>query len=74
MDVWCGMILGFDNDDHETIFDAQREFIRSSRIVNSMTGMLWAFPKTPLHDRLAAEGRLDTSDGGRPSSARTSSP
>ena len=26
MEVWCGMILGFDNDD-ETIFDAQREFI-----------------------------------------------
>ena len=23
MEVWCGMILGFDNDD-ETIFDAQR--------------------------------------------------
>ena len=61
MDVWCGMILGFDNDD-ETIFDAQREFIREARIVNSMTGMLWAFRKTPLYDRLLAEGRLDPAD------------
>ena len=42
MDVWCGMILGFDNDD-ETIFDAQREFIREARIANSMTGMLWGW-------------------------------
>src|SRR5262249_58276241 len=61
MDVWCGMILGFDNDD-ETIFDAQREFITESRIANSMTGMLYAIPKTPLHLRLAREGRLDPSD------------
>ncbi len=61
MDVWCGMILGFDNDD-ETIFDAQREFIRDARIANSMTGMLWAFRKTPLYDRLLAEGRLDPAD------------
>ncbi|MCA1685298.1 MAG: B12-binding domain-containing radical SAM protein, partial [Planctomycetia bacterium] len=61
MEVWCGMILGFDNDD-ATIFDAQREFVREARIVNSMTGMLWAFRKTPLYDRLKAEGRLDPSD------------
>jgi radical SAM superfamily enzyme YgiQ (UPF0313 family) len=61
MDVWCGMILGFDNDD-ETIFDAQREFIREARIANSMTGMLWAFRKTPLYDRLMREGRLDPAD------------
>ena len=27
-----------------------------------MSGMLSAIPKTPLHDRLAAEGRLDTAD------------
>src|SRR3954454_10129568 len=27
MEVWCGMILGFDHDD-ETFFDAQREFLR----------------------------------------------
>jgi radical SAM superfamily enzyme YgiQ (UPF0313 family) len=61
LDVWCEMILGFDNDD-ETIFDAQRDFIRDARIANSMTGMLWAFRKTPLYDRLLAEGRLDPAD------------
>lgn len=61
MDVWCGMILGFDNDD-ATIFDAQRDFIRDARIANSMTGMLWAFRKTPLYDRLLQEGRIDPSD------------
>jgi radical SAM superfamily enzyme YgiQ (UPF0313 family) len=61
MDVWCGMILGFDNDD-DTIFDAQREFIKEARISNSMTGMLYAFRKTPLYDRLLAEGRLDPAD------------
>src|SRR4051812_26674520 len=61
MEVWCGMILGFDHDD-ETIFDAQLRFIAEARIVSVMLGMLAAIPKTPLHDRLAAEGRLDTSD------------
>jgi radical SAM superfamily enzyme YgiQ (UPF0313 family) len=61
MDVWCGMILGFDNDD-ATIFDAQRDFLSDARIANSMTGMLYAIPKTPLYDRLAREGRLDPSD------------
>jgi radical SAM superfamily enzyme YgiQ (UPF0313 family) len=61
MEVWCGMIVGFDHDD-ETIFDAQVRFITEARIVSAMLGMLSAIPKTPLHDRLAAEGRLDLSD------------
>src|SRR4051794_40088200 len=61
LEVWCGMILGFDNDD-ETIFDAQREFLTDARIASAMIGMLYAIRKTPLHDRLAAEGRLDPSD------------
>ena len=55
------MILGFDNDD-ETCFDAQREFLRAARITHAMIGMLTAIPKTPLHARLAAEGRLDLED------------
>ena len=55
------MIVGFDNDD-PSVFEAQRQFLRDSRIPMSMTGMLYAIPKTPLHDRLAAEGRLDLSD------------
>ena len=61
IEVWCGMIMGFDNDD-ETIFDAQIEFVRQARIAHSMSGMLYAIAKTPLHARLAAEGRLDPSD------------
>jgi radical SAM superfamily enzyme YgiQ (UPF0313 family) len=61
MEVWCGMIMGFDNDD-EGIFDRQIRFVQESRIAFSMSGMLAAIPKTPLHARLAAEGRLDTDD------------
>ncbi len=61
LEVWCGMIVGFDNDD-ATIFDAQRAFLKDARIASAMIGMLSAIPKTPLHARLAAEGRLDRSD------------
>jgi radical SAM superfamily enzyme YgiQ (UPF0313 family) len=61
LEVWCGMIVGFDNDD-PSIFDAQREFLTAARIVNAMVGMLHAIPKTPLHARLAQEGRLDLAD------------
>jgi hypothetical protein len=55
------MILGFDHDD-PSIFRAQREFVRAARIPHAMVGMLAAIPKTPLHARLAAEGRLDPDD------------
>ncbi|WP_406695962.1 radical SAM protein [Singulisphaera sp. Ch08] len=58
IEVWCGMIMGFDHDD-ETIFDAQLEFIADARIIQVMAGMLFAIPKTPLYDRLVAEERLD---------------
>ena len=61
MEVWCGMILGFDNDD-ETVFEAHRTFVREARVVLAMVGMLYAPPKTPLHDRLDREGRLDPED------------
>ncbi|MDB5361023.1 MAG: Fe-S oxidoreductase [Rhodospirillales bacterium] len=61
LEVWCGMILGFDDDD-STIFEAHRRFIAEARIIHSMTGMLTALPKTPLHKRLTIEGRLDPTD------------
>jgi radical SAM superfamily enzyme YgiQ (UPF0313 family) len=61
IEVWCGMIVGFDNDD-ASIFDAQRQFRKEARIASVMLGMLSAIPKTPLHARLAAEGRLDPAD------------
>ncbi len=61
MEVWTGMIVGFDNDD-ESIFDQQLEFVKQARVAHSMSGMLSAIPKTPLYERLANEGRLDSAD------------
>jgi radical SAM superfamily enzyme YgiQ (UPF0313 family) len=61
LEVWCGMIVGFDHDD-PSIFDAQVEFVQDSRIIHAMVGMLAAIPKTPLYARLAEQGRLDRSD------------
>ena len=61
LEVWAGMIAGFDHDD-EAIFDAQATFLREAGIAQAMIGMLYAIPKTPLHARLAAEGRLDDED------------
>ncbi|MEJ7638771.1 MAG: DUF4070 domain-containing protein, partial [Singulisphaera sp.] len=58
LEVYAGMIVGFDNDD-PGVFDRQYEFLRSARIVGAMAGMLSAIPKTPLYSRLEAEGRLD---------------
>ena len=61
LEVWCGMIMGFDSDD-ASIFDRQIEFLQKSRISFSMSGMLHAIPKTPLYDRLLSEGRIDPAD------------
>jgi radical SAM superfamily enzyme YgiQ (UPF0313 family) len=57
IEVMAGMIVGFDNDD-ASIFEEQFRFIQQARIPISMTGMLNAVPKTPLHARLKAAGRL----------------
>jgi radical SAM superfamily enzyme YgiQ (UPF0313 family) len=61
MEVWAGMIVGFDNDD-ENVFEAQRKFLASARINTAMVGMLAAIPRTPLYTRLASAGRLDLSE------------
>ena len=58
LEVYAGMIVGFDSDD-ETVFDRQFAFLKEARVVAAMTGMLSAIPKTPLYERLEAEGRLD---------------
>jgi radical SAM superfamily enzyme YgiQ (UPF0313 family) len=63
MEVWCGIIVGFDNDD-ESVFSVQRRFLAESRIANIMVNMLVAIPRTPLYLRLENEGRLD--NGGDP--------
>ena len=55
--VQAGMIVGFDSDDI-SIFEEQLRFIQEARIPVSMTGMLQALPKTPLHERVSREGRL----------------
>ena len=64
MEVWAGMIVGFDNDDAR-IFEAQRRFLTEARISTAMVGMLSAIPKTPLHERLRAAGRLDEAEDPR---------
>jgi radical SAM superfamily enzyme YgiQ (UPF0313 family) len=61
IEVWGGCMVGFDHDD-ETIFDTQLRFVAEARIITVMLGMVSAIPKTPLHDRLAAEGRLDLAE------------
>jgi radical SAM superfamily enzyme YgiQ (UPF0313 family) len=61
IEVYCGMIVGFDNDG-PGIFEAQWHFLQNSRIITAMVGMLTAIPKTPLYSRLAEEGRLDLED------------
>jgi radical SAM superfamily enzyme YgiQ (UPF0313 family) len=61
MEVWCGMIMGFDSDD-VGIFDRQVAFVQQARIPFAMTGLLHAIPKTPLYQRVLAEGRLDPDD------------
>ncbi len=60
IEVWCGMIVGFDTDDH-TVFDLQRRFIEAARIPLAMVNVLTAIPRTPLFERLGREGRLDNS-------------
>ncbi len=58
LEVYAGMIVGFDSDEPD-VFDRQYEFLNQARVVGAMAGMLSAIPKTPLYDRLEAEGRLD---------------
>jgi biotin synthase-like enzyme len=47
MEVWSGMIVGFDNDDGG-VFESQRRFVQDAHIVNTMVNMLVAIPRTPL--------------------------
>ena len=60
IEVWCGMIVGFDTDDH-TVFEMQRQFLETARIPLAMVNVLTAIPRTPLFERLEREGRLDNS-------------
>ena len=57
MQVMGGFILGLDDDD-ETVFDAQIEFIQEAGIPMAPIYMLSALKNTDLYNRLASENRL----------------
>ena len=61
IDVWCGMIVGFDHDD-PSIFDVMPKFLAEAHIAAALISMLHAIPTTPLYDRLKQEGRLHDDD------------
>lgn len=65
MEVVSGIILGLDTDTSET-GDRILEFIRRSHIPMLTINLLYALPKTPLWQRLEAEGRI-VSEAGRES-------
>jgi len=57
LQVQGGFIVGFDNDT-QSIFQRQIDFIQKSGIVTAMVGLLQAPAGTRLYDRLKQEGRL----------------
>ena len=57
LEVQGGFIVGFDSDTPST-FERLIAFIRESRIVTAMVGLLNAPPGTTLYRRLASEGRI----------------
>jgi len=57
IDVFSGFIVGFDNDTTEA-FERQYRFIVDAGIQVAMVGLLTAMPRTPLYQRLDAEGRV----------------
>ncbi len=63
MEVQAGFIVGFDND-KESIFQRQIDFIQKSGIVTAMVSVLNALPKTKLYQRLKETKRLIKSSTG----------
>ena len=57
MQVMGGFILGLDDDD-ESVFDAQIDFIQEAGIPMALIGMLAALKNTNLYQRLKSEHRL----------------
>jgi hypothetical protein len=68
IDVFAGFIIGFDNDTTDS-FARQERFIMDAGIQAAMIGLLQAMPRTPLYQRLQADGRLiaeaDASDNSK---------
>ncbi|GLH65946.1 B12-binding domain-containing radical SAM protein [Geothrix edaphica] len=63
LEVSGGFIVGFDSDGGD-IFERQVRFIQEAAIPTAMVGLLTALPRTRLHRRLEAEGRLTGDSGG----------
>ena len=61
IELWGGMILGFDHDD-ETSFEIMPEYIKEMSIAHSLIGILHAIPTTPLYNRLKEAGRIDDTE------------
>ncbi len=59
--VYAGFVVGFDNDD-ERVFDEMFEFIQDNGVGIAIVSILSPIPSTPLHARLAQEGRLVSGD------------
>jgi len=57
-------VFGFDDDDRD-VFDRTAQFAIDARIDLPRYAILTPFPGTPLHARLAREGRLLTTDWSR---------
>ncbi len=70
MEVVSGIIMGLDTDTEDTP-DRILEFINLSKIPMLTINLLYALPKTPLYDRLKAEGRV-IDDTGAVEHAQTS--
>ena len=62
LEVVSGMILGLDTD-HPATPERIRAFIDGANIPMVTVNLLQALPRTPLWDRLAAEGRLAPDQG-----------
>lgn len=62
--VMGSFIFGFDHDT-ESIFDVTLEFLNRSGIVEAEFLILTPYPKTPLYDKLSAQGRIIDDDWGR---------
>ena len=62
MEVVSGMIMGLDTDTVDTP-DRILEFVEASQIPVLTINLLEALPRTPLHRRLQAEGRLNETPG-----------
>ena len=62
IEVVSGIIMGLDTDTYDTP-DRILEFVEESKIPVLTINLLEALPRTPLHRRLQAEGRLIEEEG-----------